>query len=280
MLINAKFLNNLKAEINRGTGLLAQQIGSLWLKRFRILKSRLTILVASLLLPALVLFLYISTQSKTSTIDTFIRDLLVSQPLQRLELSLDLYPSPQKLVISPTALDSDSNDQVEKFTRFLSQFYSSRNKSIQLEIYPTRSSSITIDENDDDEGEQPMEKYINAKRLEKPLNLARNYYLGFEFKFAAKRLATVVIYYNSLAYHSLAVGLNEANSIIMAYLTGSLANTIRTDNSPRNAERNSFYQSEMMTTMGDEISPSNFLSCIEAPPFSVFDVIIGLFISL
>lgn len=141
---------------------------------------------------------------------------------------------------------------------------------IQLEIYPTRSPS-TIDDQ-----QLTMDEFIFAKRLQKPLNLVRNYYLAFEFKFAAKRLSTVVIYYNSIAYHSLAVGLNEANSLLLAYLTGSLANTIRTDNSPRNTERNSFYSNEMF--MGDdELSPSSFLSCIEAPPFSVFDVIIGLF---
>lgn len=238
-------------------------MGSLFLKRFRILKSRLTILLATFLLPALLILLHTSTQSKTSLIDSLIQEFLTIEPAPPLELSLDIYgPERQVLLISSLAIDAESSEEAVKFARFVQDVYKQRNNNIRLEILTTEMSNST-----------DISKYIYAKRLEKPVNYIRNYLVGLEFKFAAKKLASVVIYSSSMAHHTQAVGLNEANSLVFAYTTGSVGNSIRTVNWPKNLNQTFNIPANMAA--GQDLSLTSFLSCFEIPPFSIYDIVIG-----
>lgn len=237
-------------------------MGSLFLKRFRILKSRLTILLATFLLPALLILLHTSTQSKTSLIDSLIQEFLTIEPAPPLELSLDTYgPERQVLLVSSLAIDTESSEEAAKFARFAQEVYKQRRNNIHLEILTAESKSSDIG------------KYIYAKRLEKPVNYIRNYLVGLEFKFAAKKLASVVIYSSSMAHHTQAVGLNEANSLVFAYTTGSVANSIRTINWPKNL--NQTFNIPANLAAGQDLSLTSFLSCFEIPPFSIYDIVIG-----
>lgn len=239
-----------------------QQIGSLWLKRFRIFKNRLTILLATFLLPAFILLFHTSTQSKSNIIESLIKEYLSVEPAPRLELSLYLYPSPQTLLVSPIAADLLSRDQVEKFTRFVTDMYKPR-ANIRLEIFnQSDSTAATIGE------------YIYKKRLEKPGYFVRNFFMGLEFKFINNNLDRVLIYYNSMARHSQAVAQNEANSIAFAYATDSTANLIRTVNWPKNLNQSFDFSS--LANNEQALSPTDYLSCLEIPPFSVYDIVIGI----
>lgn len=172
----------------------------------------------------------------------------------KLDLNLNLYGE-QTLLVSVNSLDEEiSLNESNRFVQFLKNYYNKSTTTINLNL---------IDSNIND--------YVFDKRLEDLRNLFGNYYVGLHFNFEHNQLSSLLVYYSSMVFHSQAIGLNEANSLVMAYETDMRITKIRTFNKPIIIPEKKFDFDSIMNQDDEMILPL----CMEFLPFSILDLILG-----
>lgn len=217
---------------------------------------------ATLFVPLFVVFFqsYFIPSASTIVVDTLV-SLINFKPPRKLDLNLNLYGK-QTLLVRANSIDEQSQNTTIHFIQFLENYYNNTtnklttNKQVNLQLIDTN-----------------IGNYVFDKRIEDLRNLVSNYYVALEFNFVANRLRSVLVYYSSMAFHSKAVGLNEVNSLVLAYETDTRLKSIHAVNWPLANKNPDDVDSLMALT--DSISAENMFSCLEIMPFTILDVILG-----
>lgn len=240
---------------------------ALWLKRFRTLASRRLIFVSTLLAPSLILLLCIYFIPSASNLAINIFDNYFNiKTLPHIRLDFDLYPIKQTILYK---IESDelSADETSRFENILRNYFSTR--------YANKHRLVRLDSHSN----QTIDKFIYQKRTGDLRNLVLDYFLAFDIVFKNSELSNVIIFYSSMAYHLLPVGLNEINGVILSYLTNQTIKSINTVNWPLVRKTDSDMIKILSTMKQDNLNQENIFSCVQVVPFSVLDTILCLIVA-
>ena len=234
---------------------------SLWLKRLGVLKKRHLIcfftLFFSIIFFSLSYLLPTSSDLVNLTYSLFDTE---ARNTEEIELSLSFYNKKSfSIPFSINRNDEKSAESAENFKKFIINYYAAR-KSVKLENVLKQDSNKSVGD------------YVLTKRLSDVNCISENYPIGFDFNFGNSLLDKVTLFYNTMAFHSNGVVLNELNSLLLAFYTNKSSLSVR--NAPLvNPSKLETNELEGIKTV------SMFLECIESIPFSIIDVVVGLVVS-
>jgi hypothetical protein len=233
------------------------QLQALWLKRVLFMLRRYVITFLAIFGPFLfILFTYSVMPSSTSLLSGAVSSLFnQEQNTKSIDLSVDFYGKrPFRVPIELKSLESAGNENATNaFGKFVESYFQTKTRHTKVERIPQ---------------EQNLNKYVLEKRIETFKNTIRDYLFGFVFEFGSK-LENARIYINSMAYHSNGVGLNELNSLLLAYYTNKTEFRVR--NAPIRAK--SEFDVDLKSI------DFSFMNCIETLPFSTLDFQFGLIVA-
>ena len=229
-----------------GLNLWIQQIKSLMVKRFILLKRRYTLGLITLVIPivAEAVISYV-LPNQTDLLNSF------EPPPVQYKLDIEKY-SPYTMPYSYA--DNDSSTFIQLFDNYYKQ---PNRKGIKLEKL----------END------TIATFVLGKRKENINNLVKDYFTGLSFDIINNKTISANAYFSSMAYHSGASIINEITNLFYAfYNSNDLKKTITTSNAPIAPSR--------LFTRIDINTILKYLSCIDVPPFSLNNFFNGVIIAV
>nr|UOU03315.1 ATP-binding cassette subfamily A3-like 2 [Brachionus rubens] len=246
---NNELSNVFSSDYKKNSGIILwfEQLGSLWIKRFRIFYRRFILAIVILILP-------------------FLLEAILS----------GLIPSETNLINSIRGVVSNygsydltlKNYSTQTIPYYLKGSVDTTQLSAHVKNHFSQSKipGVTLSQLDND----LVNEHVLSLRKSDIKNMLKNYYVGMSLNLTNTSKLSVTGYFSSLAFHSSANLINEIDNLVLTYLTNDPTRSIKTENVPLAANN----------TLSGTSNFLELLACIDSLPVSLLNFINSIIIAL